>query len=388
MDKIYLNQPDLDGHEADAITEALQGIAYGGTPNQIARFEQACCDASDRSFAVAAGTPALALQAAVMAMGIGPGDEVLCPALAPARLVLAITRCGAIPIFVDVHPRHGAIEAEAAEAAITERTRAIALTAPCGNPSGFTSIAAVSRKFELPILEDAVESFGARVGKDRAGRFGVLAVIGFDAESPLCAAGGAAIISHDDALAALCRQSLDEGRQPIPGMPLNERPTVRTWQYTRRGVDGKLDPLRAALATEVLSRQTQIMERRTEIAEIYVQRLGVHSDLVVPTPPTDAKPSWPAFPVRLDEKFFEEDRDEIILGLLRHDILASGGWPLAPLLPELATAGLDSDAWPIAHRFAARTVRLPCHSRLQDREIDLVCQTLELMMTRHAFSRE
>lgn len=387
MDKISLNQPDLGGHEVESITEALQAITYG-TPNQVTRFEQACSEASDRSFAVGAGTPALALQAAVLAMGIDEGDEVLCPALAPARLVLAITRSGATPVFVDVHPRHGAMHAEAAEKAITDRTRAIALTAPCGNPSGFTSIAAVSRKYELPLLEDAVESFGARVGKDRAGRFGVLAVIGFDSESPLCAAGGAAIITHDDALAALCRQSLDEGKTPAPGFSNSDGSLVRTWQYTMRGVDGRLDPLRAALATDVIARQTRIMERRTEIADIYVQRLGGHPELVVPTPPTDAKPSWPAFPVRLDERFFEEDRDEIIAGLLRHDILASGGWPLAPCLPEIAKNREDPDTWPIAHRFAARTIRLPCHSRLRDREVDLVCQTLELMMTQNVFTRE
>ena len=386
MDKIYLNQPDLRGHETESVVEAIQGLTHG-TSNQVQRFEQACCEASDRPFAVAAGSSALALQAAVLAMGIEQGDEILCPALAPARLVLAITRSGATPVFVDVHPRHGAMRAEAAEKALTPRTRAIALTAPCGNPSGFTSIAAICRKYEIPILEDAVESFGARVGKDRAGRFGVLAVIGFDTESPICAAGGAAIVTHDDALAALCRQSLDEGRAPAPGS-LQEIPMARTWQYVRRGVDGRLDPLRAALATEVITRLPQIIERRSEIADIYVQRLGGHPDLVVPTPPTDARPSWPAFPVRLDERFFDEDRDEIVAGLLRHDILASGGWPLAPILPEVSQKGTDPDAWPIASRFAARTIRLPCHSRLSDREVDLVCQTLDLMMTQNVFTRE
>ena len=108
IDKITLNQPDLQGHEAESIAVALKAIA-SGSPNQIMRFEQACCEVSDRPFAIASGTPSLALQAAVLALGIEEGDEILCPALAPARLVLAITRSGATPVFVDVHPRHGAM---------------------------------------------------------------------------------------------------------------------------------------------------------------------------------------------------------------------------------------------------------------------------------------
>jgi dTDP-4-amino-4,6-dideoxygalactose transaminase len=92
--------------------------------------------------------------------------------------------------------------------------------------------------------------------------------------------------------------------------------------------------------------------------------------------------------VRLDERFFEEDRDEIVAGLIRHDILASGGWPVAPMLPEVYQPETDPDQWPIANRFAARTIRLPCHSRLSNREVDLICQTLDLMMTQSVFTRE
>jgi dTDP-4-amino-4,6-dideoxygalactose transaminase len=216
----------------------------------------------------------------------------------------------------------------------------------------------------------------------------VLSVIGFDRDSPICAAGGAAIITHDGALARGCRQILDEGRAAVAGIPEDEAGAIRTWQYERCGVDGALDPLRAALATAQLSRRAPILARRAEIAEIYVRRLGPHPDLVVPTPPNDAQPSWPAFPVRLDERFFDFDRDEIVTDLLRHDVGASGGWPLAPMLPGVATAGMSAEDWPIASRFADRTIRLPSHARLTDADVDVVCSSLELIMEKSFHTRE
>ena len=387
MDSIPLNQPDILGQDAEVVMQAL-GSLIRQDSSTIDRFERACCDASGRSIAIPAGTASLALQASLLAMNISQGDEVLCPALAPARLVLAIVRAGATPVFVDVHPRHGAMHADSAEQAITEQTRAIALTAPCGNPSGFSSIAAVSRKYEVPLIEDAVESFGATIGNDRAGCFGVVSVIGFDRDSPLCAAGGAAILTDNDVLANTCRQVLDEGRLPVPGIPAEESGTIRTWQYDRRGVDGALDPLRAALALIQLDRRHEVLDRRAEIAETYVRRLGPHPDLVLPTPPSDARPSWPAFPVRLDERFLDIDRDEIVIGLLRHDIGASGGWPLAPMLPSVVAMGMIPDDWPIASRFADRTIRLPSHARLTDGDIDVVCSSLELIMEQSVHTRE
>ena len=307
MDSIPLNQTDIREPDIHAVMQAIRSLTRQDS-TVIQRFETACCEASGRTLAIAAGTPSLAIQASLLAMNITAGDEVLCPALAPARLVLGIVRTGATPVFVDVHPRHGAMHAESAEAAITDQTRAIALTAPCGNPSGFSSIAAVSRKYEIPLIEDAVESFGATVSSDHAGCFGVLSVIGFDGDSPICAAGGAAILTNDDVLARTCRQVLDEGRLPIPGIPTEEAGHIRTWQYERRGIDGSLDPIRATLAMAQLDRRHAVLQHRAEIAEAYVRRLGPHPDLVLPTPPSDAKPSWPAFPVRLDERFLDFDQ--------------------------------------------------------------------------------
>ena len=387
MDTITLNHPYLLGNEVDSLSHALHCIA-GNNKDQIKSFEDACCEASDRSFAVAAGTPSVALEAAMLALDLKRGDEVLISALAPPRLARAVIRTGATPVFIDVHPRHGAMQAEAAEMAITEHTRAIALTAPYGNPTGSVEMSKVSQKYELPVIEDAVESFGARVGKDHAGRFGVLAVIGFDQDSPIPAAGGAAVITHDDALAASCREILDQGRSPHPGVGDHAGLMDTRWQYTRRGLDGGLDSLRASLAVDMLSRMPETLERRMEIADIYVRRLCGNADLVVPTPPNDAQPSWPAFPVRLDERFVEEDRDEIIAAILRHDIGVHAGWSLAPMFSEVRTPHTDPDTWPIAQRLASRTLRLPCHPKLSDRDIDLICQTLELMLTRSVFTRE
>ena len=385
MDSMPLNCPDIPAEAYRSVARALRAISEGDH-EPIDKFEQACAETADRSIAVGAGTAGIALEASLLALHLEPGDEVICPALAPARLVSAIVRAHGTPVFVDVDARHGALRSDAVEPAITERTRVIALSAPCGNPTGFADLAAVSRKYELPIIEDAVESLGARVGNDRAARFGVMAVVGFGIESPIFAAGGAAIVTHDDALAERCRRILDEGRVHVD---IAEDPSIsRGWAFDQVGIDGGLDALRASVATEVLKDLDSILDRRAEIANAYVRRLGGIADIFVPTPPSDARPTWPAFPIRLDERFTDEDRDEIIYGLLRHEIGACGGWPFAPALPAVCKPGLNPDQWPVAHRLAGRTIRLPCHARLETSEVDLICQTLELMMSRSVFSRE
>ena len=385
MDSIPLNRPDLPENSNTRIAMAMRALSECDR-QPVEEFERACAEATDRSIGIAAATPSIALEASLLALRLESGDEVICPALAPTRLVSAICRVGATPSFVDVDARHGTLLSDAVEPAINERTRAIALTAPCGNPTGFAELASVSRKYELPIIEDAVESLGARVGADRAARFGVMAVIGFGVESPVFAAGGAAIVTHDDALAGACREILDEGR--IRTHTANDPAISRGWTFSQPGVDGALDPLRAAVATEALGRIDAILDKRAEVANTYVQRLGGHPDLFVPTPPDDARPTWPAFPIRLDERFTDDDRDGVVHGILRHEVGASGGWPFAPALPVAWKPGQDPDQWPIAHRLASRTIRLPCHSLLTTQEVDIVCQTLELMMSQNVFNRE
>ncbi|MCP4798258.1 MAG: hypothetical protein GY885_19055, partial [Phycisphaeraceae bacterium] len=97
--------------------------------------------------------------------------------------------------------------------------------------------------------------------------------------------------------------------------------------------------------------------------------------------------SWTAFPVRLDERFLIEDRDAIIKGMRRHDIGVSAAWSFGPGLPVARHGGTPEDRWPIAARIAGRTMLLPCHAFVTAADVDIICQTLLLIMKQTVFGR-
>lgn len=385
MNFIPLNRPDIRSQDFAALEGALQALAEDDA-SPIRQLESAAAALTDRPYAVAATTAGVALEAAMLSVGLRVGDEVICPALAPARLVAAIIRSGGIPRFVDVDPLTGGMPSEAVEAAISDRTRAISSIAPWTAPAVLEDLAALSRKYEIPLIEDAIESLGTRMASDAAGRFGVLSVLGLGRESSAMAAGGGLIVTHDERIAATCREILTEGRAASDD-PDDVDEDHEAGDHVRAGLDGRLDVLRASIGVGTLERLPETLAARREVAARYIARLGGEADLLISPPPSSVQPSWAAFPVRLDERFLAEDRDAIIRGMRRHDLGVSAGWSFAPGLPIARHGATPEDRWPIAARIAGRTIMLPCHAFVTAADVDIICQTLLLIMKQTVFGR-
>ena len=238
--------------------------------------------------------------------------------------------------------------------AISDRTRALAAIAPWTAPSVLEELASISRKYEVPLIEDAIESLGTTMSSDSAARFGVMAVIGLGRESPAIAAGGGLIVTHDERMAAMCREILMEGRASPDDAEEDDDMPEEGWCHVRAGLDGRLDVLRAAVGIGSLERMNETLAARREVADRYIARLGGEADLMISSPPPGVHPSWTAFPVRLDERFVQEDRDSIIRGMRRHDIGVTAGWSLGPALPIARRGGDPEDRWPFAARLAIK----------------------------------
>ena len=383
MDQLPINSPDIRTFERDNLLRALDGLVAGDR-SVVERLEEVAAAAMNRPHAVSATSAGIGIEAAVRALELGPGDEVICPAYAPIRLVNGILRSGATPRFVDVQPRSGGVDTDRLESVVSDQTRAIAVAPTWFDPSILEATASFSRKYELPLIEDAVDSLGSTFGRDGAGRFGVISVIGFGIASPAFAAGGGLVLTNQGSIADRCRILLREGKSTSHEFGDFGQ---NGWHVHPGGIDGQLDPLRAAVAIGVIERLEDAVTQRQAVADAYVARLGGESELSIPAPDAAARPSWPAFPVRLDERYVSEDRDAILAGLRRHDIQADRGWGFGPRLTGQAMAGYPEDEWPIAARLAARTIHLPCHPAMGQRDVDLVCQTLLLMMQQNTFSR-
>jgi perosamine synthetase len=384
---IPLFLPDINDDDRAAVDRVLRSGRLG-LGDSVREFEALFAARTTRPFAVATGSLGTGLRIALTACGIGPGHDVVLPAFGPVVVANAVAFTGARPIFADVDARTLNLAPQTVEPLVTERTRAIVASAQFGNPHGSDAMARLCTKFEIPLVENATDTLGCMLGREPAGRFGRIAIFGLPPSGIVVGGDAAVIVTHDDILANACRSLRDAGRPYVDaeeGLPAE---VGRLHEHERFGFDSRMDELRAALAASQLRRMDRAIELRAKLAEHYVRRLGGHTELILPTLPEVCSIAWPGYVVRLGDTYLAEDRDLIIRGLHRHDIGASNPYPVAPLMPFHAVRwGHKPGDFPVAERMSARTIALPFHHALRERDIDLVCQTLELMLKRQSFRR-
>jgi perosamine synthetase len=317
---------------------------------------------------------------------VGPGDEVITPAFSFVASANCVLHVGATPVFADCDPRTLNVVPSSVEKLITDKTKAIIGVEVFGNPAGMAELAAVAGRHEIPFVEDCSEALGGRVRDEPVGRFGRMAVFGFYPNKQITTGEGGMIVTDDDRLAELCRSMRNQGRSPEikeAGQGLG------SWlSHERLGFNYRMSEINAALGMAQMRRLDQLIEARQRVASAYTRRLMGNTDLMLPTVEPDTFMSWFVYVVRLSDRFTGDDRDFIINGLRRHDVGASNYFPPIPLLPYYRQRfGHKPGDFPVAESVSHRTVALPFFTRLMDREVDLICQTLELMLSRVTFAR-
>ena len=208
----------------------------------------------------ASGTEALLMS--LMALGIGPGDEIVTTPFTFVATAEVIVLLGAKPVFVDVEPDTGNINADLIEAAITPRTKAIMPVSLYGQTAHMDAINAIAAKHgNLPVIEDAAQSFGATYKGRQSCNLSTIGCTSFFPSKPLgCYGDGGAIFTNDDALAQAMREIRVHGQS-------------QRYVHTRVGVGGRMDTLQCAIVLAKLERFEWEVQQRCEIGERYNQRL-------------------------------------------------------------------------------------------------------------------
>jgi perosamine synthetase len=382
--------PDITDAEVRAVVDTLRSGRLSIGP-RLETFERAVARRCRRTHGVGVSSGTAGLHLALLAMGIGPGDEVIVPTFTFVAPANAITYVGAKPIFVDCDARTLNADLGAVERAITDRTRAVIGVEVFGNPAGMAELAALCNRYELPLIEDACEGLGGAHGPDVIGGYGRVAIFGFYPNKQITTGEGGMIVTDDDRLADMCRSLRNQGRPaPRPEDADQPMPGLGSWLHHERiGWNYRLNEISAALGVAQMSRLDQILEERQRVAERYTNRLLGHSDLITPTIEPETSMSWFVYVVRLSDRFTADDRQMLIDGLRRHDIGAADYFPPVHLLaPYRELYGYAPGDFPAAESVAERTLALPFHTQMTARDIDLVCQTLELMITRVTFARD
>ncbi|HDZ9635843.1 TPA: DegT/DnrJ/EryC1/StrS family aminotransferase, partial [Vibrio cholerae] len=300
---------------------------------------------------VANGTDAL--QIAQMALGIGPGDEVITPGFTYIATAETVALLGAKPVYVDVCPKTYNLDPSKLEAAITSKTKAIIPVSLYGQCADFDAINAIAEKYNIPVIEDSAQSFGASYKGRKSCNLTTIACTSFFPTKPLgCYGDGGAIFTNDDELALIMRQIARHGQD-------------RRYHHIRVGVNSRLDTLQAAILLPKLELLQEEIALRNKVANRYSEKLRTYGIKAVPHIEDYNECAWAQYTIRV------KDREKVQLKLQSAGIPTAVHYPI-PLNKQPAVK--DSSVFlPVGDEIAKEVLSLPMHPYLTDNEINQIC---------------
>ena len=350
-ERIRLARPDVGAEELEAVAAVVETGQLTMGP-KVAEFEAALAEACGTRHAVAVSSGTAALHLAVLALGIGPGDEVLVPAYTFPATANVVALAGARPVLVDVDPETMNVDPEAAHAAVTPRTKAIMPVHLFGRPARLEELPG------LPLLEDAAAAIGAERRGRRCGGLGVAGCLSFHPRKTVTTGEGGAVTTSDDAVAASVRQMRHHGWATADDMPVP-------------GLNYRIPDVLCAIGIPQVLRLDELVEARARVAAAYAERLR---DLPVLLPSADEgdRHGWQAYVIQVDR------RDELLAALRAQGIEAQIGTYALHLLGAYREQG----EFPGARRAFERALALPFHTRLTESELDRVAAALDRLVSK------
>lgn len=361
---------DLGKPELDAIAEVLAGPILT-TGETVARFERRFADYLGVGHAIAVTSCTGAMHLSLLALGVGPGDEVITTPMTFIATSTAIIEAGAKPVFVDVEPETGNLDAELIEAAITERTRAILPVHLYGQMCNMRRLREIADRVGLFIVEDAAHCVeGSRDGI-KTGQLGDTACYSFYATKNLTCGEGGAIVTNDDALAEKLRLLR------LHGMNKNandrHKEGYKHWDMTVMGWKYNMDNIQAAMLLPQMDRLDETWRKRQALAHYYEQRLWDIPDLARPKTLAGVEHSWHLFTVWIGSG----RRDEVIEKLQERGISVMVNYRAKHHLTYFRdTFGFKTGDFPNAELIGDSTLSLPFYPNMPLEHVDRVIEAL------------
>jgi dTDP-4-amino-4,6-dideoxygalactose transaminase len=345
--------------EIDAAVHAvMDNTAFAGG-RFVAEFEEAFAAFCGVPHAVGVGSGTEALWFALLAMGIGPGDEVITVPNTFIATAEAITFCGATPVFVDIDPRYYTMDPGRLEAAITSRTKAVIPVHLYGQTADMDPILDIARRHRVRVIEDACQAHGATYKGRRAGTMGDAGCFSFYPGKNLGAFGEAgAIVTHDDDLDAHIRMLRDHGQ-------------ARKYHHAHIGWNGRMDGIQGAVLNVKLRHLASENEQRRVHAEHYRILLASIDGVAAPEEAPYARHVYHIYAVRV------AGRDAVLAAMAQRNIACGIHYPGALHLEEAyRPLGFCAGSFPVAERCAAEELSLPMFAYLSGEEVEYTASVL------------
>lgn len=370
-DFIPVNTPALSGREREYVLECIDTGWISSEGPFIGRFEKDMATTVGRKHGVAVANGTAALEIAVAALDIGPGDEVIMPTFTIISCAAAVTKVGGMPVFVDSDPLTWNMDVRAVAEAVTEKTRAIMVVHIYGLPVDMGPLLELSERLGIPIIEDAAEMHGQTWNGRLCGSFGALSTFSFYPNKHITTGEGGMILADDDNLAQRCASLRNLAFQPN-----------RRFVHEEIGWNYRMTNLQAALGVAQLERLDQAVVRKREIGARYQAALGNVGGIQLPLARTDyAENIYWVFGLVLDDNL-DTDATEVMARLAERGIgTRPFFWPMHEQ-PVFLKLGWYADShFPVAERLARRGLYLPSGLGITDGQIERSAEALKAVLS-------
>ena len=347
-------------NEIDKAVEDCISQAHFIRGEAVSKFENAFAEYLGMKYCAGCGNGTDALEIILKALNIGPGDEVIVPALSWISTAESVNNVGAEPVFADIKEDIYSIDPEKLEQLITQRTKAILPVHLYGCPSDMDEIMSIAKKHNLYVVEDCAQAHGAVYRDKKVGTFGVASAFSFFPTKNLGAYGDAgAIVTDDPDILEKVRRISNHGQ-------LNQK-----HQHDFTGRNSRLDTMQAAVLEVKLRHLDKWNAKRIYLAGLYKERLNGLTDLILPVSSDGRTHVFHLYVIRTKK------RETLIASLNRAEI----GWSIhypAPM-PHLKAYKYKkhvSGDFPVSEKICKEIISLPMYPEISEDQVDNICKTI------------
>lgn len=357
---IPISKPSVTEKEIAYVTDAVQSTWISSLGKYIDKFESDFAGFCGTKYGVATSNGTVALHLALVALGIGKGDEVIVPDLSFVATVNTVIQAGAIPVFVDIDPYNLCMSPEAVEKAITPRTKAIMPVHLYGHPADMMAINDIAVKHNLLVLEDAAEAHGATINGQKVGSWGICGCFSFYGNKNITTGEGGMITTDNKDLYNRLRYLRDHAMSK----------EKRYW-HTECGFNYRMTNLQAALGCAQMERIDELMERKQQIFRCYQAHLKDIPGISLNRTNDWATNAYWLVCIEI-ESYDEQQRDELIGRLKEKGIDTRPYFYPMSSMPYLTPADT-----PFAYSRSQKGLNLPTYFDLTKGDIDHICNVIK-----------
>jgi perosamine synthetase len=363
---IPVSTPDLTGNEAKYLQECIRTGWISSEGPFVEQFEKRFAEQVNRRFGMAVSNGSAALEIAIAALNIGPGDEVILPTFTIISCAAAVVRAGATPVLIDSDPLTWNMDVAQIEARITPRSKAIMAVHTYGLPVDMEPVLALARKYDLNVIEDAAEAHGLNYKDKSCGSFGDISTFSFYPNKLVTTGEGGMVLTNNKALADRCRSLRNLCFQP-----------QKRFVHEELGWNFRMSNIQAALGLAQLERLDYFIAKKRHIGRLYTQLLKDITDIQLPLLQTDYSQNiyW-VYGLIVGEKV-PDNAGSLIQQLAKSKIgTRPFFWPMHRQ-PVFQKMGLFHDeTYPAAENLSQRGFYIPSGVTLTDRQIETVSQAV------------